>query len=134
MTIEVTVRRHGVAQVVAVRGVVDEELATVLGSSLAAFGDAEPVVIDASQLRWDGDPSLRRILTPAVTAHPGRLVTTALVVPRHRQAELVLDGAAPHVAVFGTVADALQALVLADAGYGSGWDEPLRPGSADDER
>lgn len=80
-----------------------------------------PTVLDLADLTLVGS---------GVAELVGGLVDTCgavAVTARRQTAHVILQrsGISQQCVVFTSVADALQALRLADAGYGPGWDEPL---------
>lgn len=107
------------ARIVHIEGcATDDDLRHALSSLQHHAG---PTVLDLADLTLVGS---------GVAELVGGLVDTCgavCVTARRHTAQVILQrsGISQQCVVFTSVGDALQSLLLADAGYGSGWDEPL---------
>jgi len=111
--------RRGVT-IVAVDGGLDDTLAAAVASDIsAAVADSEAVVLDLEQVTLL-DRSALDTVCAALDQHDG---TRRCIVAPRLSGRLVLDRwKIPETfAVFGSVADALQARTFVESGYGDGW-------------
>ena len=115
------IRRDDLAIIVEVSGLADARVTAQLAAELARLDCEDRVVLDLSDAVLVGPAALCDLLDEVVAAgeDPDRV---CLVCERlSTQVLLRRYGATEQAAVFGTVKDALQALLLHDEGYGSGW-------------
>jgi anti-anti-sigma regulatory factor len=117
----VAIRTEQLAVVVEVSGLADATLAVTLARELSVLEPDDRVVVDLSDAVLVGPAALCDLIDEVVAAgeDPDRI---CLVCERlSTQVLLRRYGATEQAAVFGTVNDALQALVMKAEGYGGGW-------------
>lgn len=109
------------AVVVEVSGLADATVTAQLSAELAGLEPDVRVVIDLSDAVLVGPAALCDLLDEVVAA--GEDPDRACVVCERLSTQVLLRryGATEQAAVFSTVNDALQALLLQREGYGSGW-------------
>lgn len=115
------VRRDDLAAIVSVSGLADATLVAQLSAELVRIDPASRIVLDLSDAVLVAPAALCDLLDEVVAAgeDPDRIC----VVCERLSTQVLLRryGATEQAAVFATVNDALQSLLLLAEGYGSGW-------------
>jgi hypothetical protein len=114
-------RQVDLAIVVEVSGLADATVTAQLAAELVGLEPDVRVVVDLSDAVLVGPAALCDLLDEVVAA--GEDPDRVCVVCERLSTQVLLRryGATEQAAVFSTVNDALQALVLKNEGYGSGW-------------
>jgi anti-anti-sigma regulatory factor len=117
----VAIRTEELAVVVEVSGLADATLAATLARELSFLEAEDRVIVDLTDAVLVGPAALCDLIDEVVATgeDPDRI---CLVCERlSTQVLLRRYGATEQAAVFGTVNDALQALMMQVEGYGAGW-------------
>jgi len=117
----VAIRTEQLAVVVEVSGLADATCAVTLARELSALEPQDRVIVDLSDAVLVSPAALCDLIDEVIATgdDPDRICLVCERLSTH--VLLRRYGATEQAAVFGTVSDALQALMMQVDGYGAGW-------------